>query len=470
VSHLVSPSPAASGVPDATGPDASVPDAGGPDPSGPDAGVPDATGPDPSGPWARSNATWFERARRVIPGGVSSPVRAFRAVGGVPYTVVRGSGSRLEDVEGRQYLDFVQSWGALILGHAHPAVVEAVQRAMEHGSSFGAPTTYEVLLAEEVCSRVSGCEQVRFVSSGTEAAMSAIRIARGYTGRDRLVKFSGCYHGHSDGLLAAGGSGVATLGLAGSAGVPAGMVADTVVAPYNVVPEITGDVACVIVEPLAANMGFVAPRQGFLDGLREACDRAGALLIFDEVITGFRLAYGGATEHFGVRPDIWCFGKVLGGGLPLAAFGGSREVLSVLAPEGPVYQAGTLSGNPVALAAGLATLSQMDRSAYDIVSKKVADFAQALGAVFAEAGIPVQVPAAGALLGISFAEHPLIDYEDARLQAEGGRYASFFHAMLGEGIAFAPSAFEVAFPSMAHKDSDYEQVLQAASRFCANVM
>ena len=306
-----------------------------------------------------SNADWFERATRVIPGGVDSPVRSFASVGGTPYTVMRGNGPYVEDAEGTRYIDLVQSYGAVLLGHAHPVVTEAVTRAAALGTTFGAPTPGEVRLAEAISARVPGCEQVRLVSSGTEAAMSAIRLARGVTGRDLVIKFDGCYHGHSDGLLAGGGSGVAMLGLPGSAGVSAGAVAATAVLPYNVVPELGDDVACVIVEPVAANMNLVAPAPEFLRGLRAACDAVGALLIFDEVITGFRLGRGGATAWAGVTPDLWCFGKVIGGGLPVGAFAGRRDLMSSLAPDGPVYQAGTLSGNPLATAAGLAVLNHV---------------------------------------------------------------------------------------------------------------
>ncbi len=318
----------------------------------------------------RSNAAWFERARRAIPGGVDSPVRSFASVGGTPFTVVRGDGPWVYDVEGTKYLDFVQSYGAVLLGHAHPVTVEAIRRQAGQGSTFGMPTPGEVRLAEAIADRVPGCEQVRLVSSGTEASMSAVRLARGATGRDRIVKFAGCYHGHSDGLLAGGGSGVATLGLPGSAGVPAGAVADTVVAPYNVVPEIDRSVACVIVEPVAANMNLVPPEPGFLEGLRAACDAAGALLVFDEVISGFRLGPGGATAWSGVTPDLWCFGKVIGGGLPVGAFGGRADLLAALAPAGPVYQAGTLSGNPLATAAGLAVLSHVKPADYDDLTNR----------------------------------------------------------------------------------------------------
>ncbi|MGA9078266.1 MAG: glutamate-1-semialdehyde 2,1-aminomutase, partial [Acidimicrobiales bacterium] len=304
----------------------------------------------------RRSRALFARAASVIPGGVNSPVRAFGSVGGEPYFVAAADGAYVTDVDGNRYVDYVQSWGASILGHAHPAVVDAVASAAARGTSFGAPTESEVLLAERITKAVPGCEMVRLVSSGTEAAMTAVRIARGVTGRDRVVKFAGCYHGHSDALLATAGSGVATLGLAGSAGVPAAAVAATLVAPYNEVPGLDEQVACVIVEPIAANMGLVPPAPGFLAGLRRACDAVGALLIFDEVITGFRVGLDGAAGRFGVRPDLYCFGKVIGGGLPLAAVGGAAATMEVLAPLGPVYQAGTLSGNPLATAAGLAVL------------------------------------------------------------------------------------------------------------------
>jgi glutamate-1-semialdehyde 2,1-aminomutase len=424
-------------------------------------------GPKPS--LGVSNAAWFERARRVIPGGVDSPVRSFAAVGGTPYTVERGEGPYVWDVEGRRYIDMVQSYGAVLLGHAHPAVTAAVTRAVARGTTYGAPTEGEVLLAEAICDRVAGCEQVRLVSSGTEAAMSAVRVARGFTGRDRVLKFDGCYHGHSDTLLAGGGSGVATLGLPGSAGVPASAVADTIVAPYNVVPQIDDRVACVIVEPIAANMGVVAPAPGFLEGLRQACDDAGALLVFDEVITGFRVGPGGMSTRSGVAPDLWCFGKVMGGGLPIAAFGGRRDVLSVLAPDGPVYQAGTLAGNPLATAAGLTVLETVTSTDYDTLAARAVRLGHGLEAAISGAGVAVQVPVVGPLVGLFFGSEPVTDYSSARASVAGGRYAPFFSAMLERGVALAPGPYEAMFPGLAHLDEHVDAVVAAAAEAAAQV-
>ncbi|MHB1889778.1 MAG: glutamate-1-semialdehyde 2,1-aminomutase [Acidimicrobiales bacterium] len=411
---------------------------------------------------AGANEQWFARARQVIPGGVDSPVRSFAAVGGTPYTVARGEGAHVSDVEGRVYVDMVQSYGAVLLGHAHPAVTDAVCRAAARGTTFGAPTEGEVLLAETICARVEGCDQVRFVSSGTEAAMSAVRVARGYTGRDRVVVFEGCYHGHSDTLLAGGGSGVATLGLPLSAGVPSLAVAETMVVPYGEVPDIDERVACVLVEPVAANMGVVPPPPGFLQGLRQACDDSGALLVFDEVITGFRVLDGAASDLYGVRPDLWCFGKVIGGGLPIGAFGGRREVLSVLAPEGPVYQAGTLSGNPVATAAGLAVLSEIDGALLGGLSARVASFAASLASVFEAGGVEAQVPYVGPLVGVFFAADPVRNFADARRSVAGGLYPAFFRAMLDNGVALAPGPYEALFPGAAHSAAVLDRVLDAA--------
>jgi len=415
-----------------------------------------------------TNAGWFDRAGRVIPGGVNSPVRAFRSVGGVPYFVARGQGAHVWDVEGRKYLDYVQSYGASILGHADPGVLAAIADAATRGTTFGAPTVAEVRLAEAICDRVAGCEMVRLVSSGTEATMSAVRVARGATGRDRIVVFEGCYHGHSDGLLAGGGSGVATLGLPASAGVPKAAVAETLVVPYNVVPEIGTDVAAVIVEPVAANMGLVPPVPGFLEGLRAACDRAGALLIFDEVITGFRLGAGGASGMLGVRPDLWCFGKVIGGGLPLSAFGGRADVMSLLAPLGPVYQAGTLSGNPLATAAGLAVLDRLDTGAYQELAARASRLGTGLTEALTSAGLAVQVPVVGPLVGVFFTPTPVTDFAGAKASADTGHYPGLMHGLLDRGVAVAPGAYEVMFPSLSHTDADIDRTIEAAGQAAAD--
>ncbi|MDQ1415907.1 MAG: glutamate-semialdehyde -aminomutase [Acidimicrobiaceae bacterium] len=416
-----------------------------------------------------TNAGWFERAGGVIPGGVNSPVRAFRSVGGVPYFVERGEGAHVWDVEGRRYLDYVQSYGASILGHAHPGVIAAITEAAGRGTTYGAPTAGEVRLAEAICERVDGCQMVRLVSSGTEATMSAVRVARGATGRDRIIVFEGCYHGHSDGLLAGGGSGVATLGLPASAGVPKAAVAETLVVPYNVVPEIGDDVAAVIVEPVAANMGLVPPVAGFLEGLRAACDRAGALLIFDEVITGFRVGPGGASGMLGVRPDLWCFGKVIGGGLPVGAFGGRRDVMSLLAPIGPVYQAGTLSGNPLATAAGLAVLERLDDGAYKELAERAGRLARGFAEALTAAGLDVQVPVFGPLLGVFFAADPVRDFAGAKASADTGRYPGLMHGLLDRGVAVAPGAYEVLFPSLSHTEADIDRTVEAAAQAAAAV-
>jgi len=410
-----------------------------------------------------TNADLFEAAQRVIPGGVNSPVRAFGSVGGTPYFVARAEGPYVIDVEGRRHLDFVQSYGAIILGHAHPAVTDAIAKAAADGTSYGAPTQREVLLAELIAEAAPGVQQVRLVSSGTEATMTAVRLARGYTGRPRIVKFAGCYHGHADALLAAGGSGVATLGLSGSAGVPPSAVADTVVAPYNEVPELDDRVAAVVVEPVAANMGLVPPAPGFLEGLRAACDDAGALLIFDDVITGFRLGRGGAAERFGVTPDISCFGKVIGGGLPIGALGARSEIMETLAPTGAVYQAGTLSGNPLATAAGLAALDLLTPAAYAELEARAGQFADGLRAALTRSDFDAAVVQVGTLVGLycgPVAEPGWIpvDYDDARTTDEQA-YARLHAELLKRGVAFAPGAYEAIFVSLAHSPDIIDEAL-----------
>jgi len=417
-----------------------------------------------------SNSDLFFRAKQVIPGGVNSPVRAFGSVGGTPYFVTHAKGPFIYDAEENCYIDYVQSYGPGILGHAHPAVIKAITEAAAKGTTFGAPTEAEIKLAEMVSERIQGLELVRFVSSGTEATMSAIRLARGATGRNRILKFAGCYHGHSDALLAAGGSGVANQGLSGCEGVTPGAVADTIVAPYNVVPEIDETVAAIIVEPVAANMGVVAPNPSFLNELRKVCDQTGALLIFDEVITGFRLAYGGAAEYFGVAPDIWCFGKVVGGGLPVGAFGARREIMENLAPLGGVYQAGTLSGNPLAMAAGRATLELLNQEAHTQLVTTATRLADGLDEVFTAAGFSVSVPRIGSLVGLFFGDqNPPTNFDEAQKLAENGIYSKVFHALLKNGVALAPGPYEGLFPSLVHSDQIIDTTLERAASAVASI-
>jgi glutamate-1-semialdehyde 2,1-aminomutase len=405
----------------------------------------------------------YTRSADVIPGGVNSSIRAFKAVGGEPYIVARGEGAHVIDVEGKRYIDLVQSYGAVILGHAHPSITAALQAAAVDGTSFGAPTPREMKLAEAIRERVPSCERVRLMNSGTEATSTAVRLARGATGRKRIITFAGNFHGATDALLAAGGSGVATLGLPGTAGVPEEAVANTLVVPYNVVPEIGNDVAAVIVEPIAANMGVVAPAPGFLEGLRAACDKAGALLIFDEVITGFRIGMGGAQAKYDVRPDITCFGKVIGGGLPIGAIGGSRAVMENLSPLGKVFHAGTLAGNPLATAAGLSALNELTQDVYMELGARARQLATLLRDACTSAGIVAQFPVVGTLVGAYFGSRVPTNFDEAK-QTDEKLYARFFHAMLNEGVAMAPGAYEALFVGVGHTDAVMEQLAAAAHR------
>ena len=414
-----------------------------------------------------SNDEFFRRSANVIPGGVNSSIRAFSSVGGRPYVVARAEGATIWDVEGNEYLDLVQSFGAVILGHAHPAITAAVTQAAAGGTSYGAPTPREMKLAEAITERVASCEQVRFMNSGTEATSTAVRLARGFTGRDRIVIFHGNFHGATDALLAAGGSGIATLGLPGTAGVPVSAVSETQVVPYNEVPQLDESVACVILEPIAANMGVVAPQPGFLQGLRDECDRVGAVLIFDEVISGFRVGVGGAQAMYGVQPDLTTFGKVIGGGLPIGAVGGRRDIMETLSPLGPVFHAGTLSGNPIATAAGLAALDLLDVEVYQLLTDRAARFAALMSEACNSAGLAARFPVVGTLVGMVCGDgDPARNFDDAKHTDEAA-YARFFHAMLAEGVAMAPGAYEAIFVGLAHDDSVVDQIAERAHRAAA---
>jgi glutamate-1-semialdehyde 2,1-aminomutase len=411
----------------------------------------------------------FERGKKTLVGGVDSPVRAFRAVGGTPLVIDHALGTRLFDVDGREYLDYVCSWGALILGHAHPDVVAAVSEQAGRGTSYGMTSPLEIELGEKITRAVPSVEMVRFVSSGTEAAMSAVRLARAFTERDLVIKFEGCYHGHSDGFLSEAGSGLATLGIAACPGVPEAFARLTLNTPYNDLPGVEklfrqypGKIAAIIVEPVAANMGVVEPAPEFLQGLRSISKREGALLIFDEVITGFRMAYGGAQGVYGIDPDLTVMGKIIGGGLPVAAYGGKRHIMERVAPLGPVYQAGTLSGNPLAMRAGLATLPKLEAPQfYESVNRRTQRLAEGLRAAIKEASVPGQVNAAGSLLTVFFCEQPVRNYDDAK-KSDTKKFGKFFQEMLERGIFLPPSQYEALFVSAAHTDADIDRTIAAA--------
>ncbi len=418
----------------------------------------------------------FEEAKKLIPGGVNSPVRAFGSVGSSPFFISRAAGSNVWDADGNRYIDYVGSWGPMILGHAHPAVVDAIRRAAKRGTSYGAPTAAEVEMAGTITRAFPSMEQVRMVSSGTEAAMSAIRLARGYTGREKILKFEGCYHGHADSLLVKAGSGVATLGIPGSPGIPAGLAALTITVPFNdpaavrtAVRKHGKELACVIVEPAAGNMGLVPPAPGFLEGLREITAERGIVLIFDEVISGFRLRFGGFQDIAGVRPDLTCLGKIIGGGLPVGAFGGRREIMGSLAPAGPVYQAGTLSGNPLAMAAGLATLHVLGNDAdYRNLDRKTRRLCDGMMQLFRKKGIGVTINRRGSMFTVFFTDRNVTDFASA-LRCDTGLFARYFNAMLRHGVSLPPSQFETAFVSFAHTAEDIDRTLEACGKALAEL-
>lgn len=414
--------------------------------------------------------TLFANAQKVIPGGVNSPVRAFNGVGGTPVFIDKAQGAYIFDTDGKQYIDYVGSWGPMILGHNHPAILSAVQKTAEKGLSFGAPTPLEIDLAELVCQLVPSIEMVRMVSSGTEATMSAIRLARGYTQRDKIIKFEGCYHGHSDSLLVKAGSGALTLGQPSSPGVPADFAKHTLTCEYNNIASVKHafeqypqDIACVIIEPVAGNMNCIPPKAGFLQQLRKLCDQYGALLIIDEVMTGFRVALGGAQQYYGVTPDLTTLGKVIGGGMPVGAFGGKKEIMQYIAPTGPVYQAGTLSGNPIAMAAGLACLTELKKAGNEQrLAQLTEKLAQGLKALADKHGIPFVVNYVGGMFGIFFTDQTEVSSYQQVMQCDAEKFKQFFHKMLEQGVYLAPSAYEAGFMSLAHSKEDIERTLQAA--------
>jgi glutamate-1-semialdehyde 2,1-aminomutase len=420
-------------------------------------------------PLARTSGTLFEEAQRYIPGGVNSPVRAFRAVGGTPRFIARAAGSKLYDVDGREYIDYVASWGPMILGHAHPQVVRALHQAAERGTSYGAPTEGEVTLARMICEAFPSIDLVRLVSSGTEAAMSAIRVARGYTKRDLIVKFDGCYHGHSDGLLVQAGSGATTLGIPNSGGVPSSYTQQTLSLPFNNLAAVREAfdryhrrIAAVVLEPIPGNMGVVLPASGFLQGLRELTSQDGALLVFDEVITGFRVLYGGAQHLYGVTPDLTILGKIIGGGLPVGAFGGRRDIMEQIAPLGPVYQAGTLSGNPLAVTAGIETLRLLRQpDVYERLEARARQLCDGVQDAAKRAGVSVYATRVGSMFCTFFTDHSVTDYASTSF-ADTAQFRRYFHALLDAGIYVAPSQFEAGFVSTAHTDDDVERTIEVS--------
>ena len=413
----------------------------------------------------------FAEAQNYLPGGVDSPVRAFKAVGGVPPFMVKGQGSRIHDADGNEFIDYIGSWGPLILGHAYPAVVAALKQAVERGTSFGAPTELETTLARTICAAMPSIEMVRFVNSGTEATMTALRLARAFTGRDKIIKFAGGYHGHADGLLAKGGSGMATLGIPDSPGVPSSYTQNTLIASYNNIEAVEQlfrhypeEIAAIIIEPIAANMGVVPPRPDFLDGLRKLTNEFGALLVFDEVITGFRVAYGGAQALYGIAPDLTCLGKIIGGGLPVGAYGGRREIMQMMAPVGPVYQAGTLSGNPLAMTAGIETLKVLGQpEVYLQLETRASSLEEGITKLISETGISLRISRVASLLTIFFTGDAVVDYESAA-RADTALFATFFQQLLSEGIYWPPSQFEAAFVSLGHSDEDIRTTVEAIGK------